>query len=73
MLEMRHYCQRTPDGLIHVTNMVLSCAGQHHVHNDQGFREWSCDVPPRALDWETLKRCKPCDCGLTDGQEKSGM
>ena len=60
---MTHYCQRNPDGLIHVTNMVGGMTGQHHVHGEAEFKKWSENISESAIDWESLKSCEPCDCG----------
>ncbi len=68
MYEMRFYCQRTTNGLIHVTNMLMGLQGQHHVHTDTEFQQWATDVPEVSIDWETLKQSSPCTCGLQNGK-----
>ena len=68
MYEMRFYCQRTPDGLIHVTNMLMGLQGQHHVHTDTEFRRWAASVTESLIDWEVLKQSSPCTCGLQNGK-----
>lgn len=68
-LTMRHYVQRCGN-LIHVTNQIGPYTGQHHVHTEAKFKRWARDKDPSTIDTETLRRCEPCDCGLTAGQVK---
>lgn len=64
-IEMHFYATRTPDGLIHVQNVIDGLLGQHHIHNEQSFERWRKDVPDAIL---TIDE-GACDCGLdTPGQ-----
>jgi hypothetical protein len=69
MFEMNHYVQRTPDGLVHVTNMVGPYEGQHHVHTEKQFTEWAKQVSSRNI--KLLEGCDPCDCGLRAGEVRN--
>ena len=60
---MMHYCQRQADGTIHVTNQIGPYTGQHHIYSQADFDEWASKVSEKAIDWDTLKDCHPCDCG----------
>jgi hypothetical protein len=62
LFAMTHYVQRQGKE-VHVTNVVMGCVGQHHVHTPAGFKRWAKGVEPRALDTKTLAKCDPCDCG----------
>ena len=69
MIRMIHYCQRQPDGSIHVQNAVMGHLGQHHVHTSDDFDRWTKDASGK-IEW--LEGCQPCDCGLAPGERKAG-
>ncbi len=70
MHKMIFYCQRTTEGLIHVTNVLMGCTGQHHVHTDAEFKQWSEGIAESSINWEVLKECDPCTCKLQPGETK---
>ncbi len=71
LITMRHYAQRVGK-IVHVTNAIGPYIGQHHVHTADDFKRWANGIDPRNIDWATLKKSRPCDCGLKPGQVKAG-
>jgi hypothetical protein len=64
IIPMHHYASRTSDGLYHVQNMLGPYAGQHHVHTEKGYREWSKKLNKRYLH---IEDAESCPCGLKPG------
>jgi hypothetical protein len=64
---MRHYVALTPDGLYHVQNMVGTMIGQHHVHSENGYKEWKSKVDEKDIH---LEESEFCPCGLEAGYVK---
>jgi len=62
---MKFYCQKQPDGTIHVQNAVMGHLGQHHVHTAAEFAAWRKGVGAKYL---KLADAKACGCGLEPGQ-----
>ena len=62
--KMRFYVHKTPDGLYHVQNAIGHLVGQHHVHTEQSFSDWS-----KQVEKDEIKMLDngPCDCGLGPG------
>lgn len=63
-IEMHFYATKTPDGKIHVQNVIRGMLGQHHVHNKQSFDRWRKGIKDNAITIEE----GTCDCGLNVGQ-----
>jgi hypothetical protein len=61
---MHHYASRTSDGLYHVQNMLGPYPGQHHVHTEKGYIQWSKKVDKKYLH---LEDAESCPCGLKPG------
>jgi hypothetical protein len=72
-IRMQFYCQRNPDGAIHVQNAVMGHLGQHHVHTQKDWDRWSKTVPAEDISWYPEGKYDPCDCGLKPGEKKSGL
>jgi len=63
-IEMHFYVVRTPDGLYHVTNIVMGHLGQHHVHSEESYERWARGVDKALIHY--LGEGK-CNCGLKSG------
>ena len=63
-IEMEFYATKTPDGKIHVQNVINGLRGQHHVHSAESFERWSRHVNPGNLEIDEGE----CGCGLEVGQ-----
>lgn len=71
--KMVHFWQKQPDGTVHVTNMVGSHTGQHHVHTVASFEEWESSVKAAFTnEFHELTGCDLCDCGLKPGEKRRG-
>jgi hypothetical protein len=66
MIEMHFYIVKNPDGTYHVQNVVMGMLGQHHVHTEKGFKEWSKNIDKRFIHFMD----GVCNCGLKPGDVK---
>lgn len=64
MITMTFYITETKDGLIHVQNMVMGYAGQHHVHTPKGYQEWLKGISERERKTIKIRKVNECQCGL---------
>jgi len=65
-LTMRFYVTETPDGLIHVQNVIGPFLGQHHVHTKEGYEKWkrSGKIKKKNIIYQKGE----CNCGLKPSQ-----
>lgn len=64
---MTHYITKTRDGLYHVQNAIMGMMGQHHVHTEEGFKQWKAGGNIEDQDIVFLDSTK-CSCGLTPSE-----
>jgi hypothetical protein len=60
LMVTHHYAGRTPDGLYHAQNTLGPYAGQHHVHTEKGYLQWSKEIDKRYLHLGDMTAC-PCE------------
>jgi hypothetical protein len=64
-IDMRHAVDITPDGLYHVTNIVMGMRGQHHVHSKEGYERWK--AHNKIPDEKIIIGEGNCNCGMRPG------
>jgi hypothetical protein len=65
MIDMRYAVDITPDGLHHVTNVVMGMRGQHHVHTKEGYDCWKSHN--KIPDENIIIGEGNCNCGMNPG------
>jgi len=65
MIDVRFAVDITPDGLYHVTNVVMGMRGQHHVHSKESYERWK--AQGNISDDRIIIGEGTCDCGMNPG------
>ena len=70
LFTMNFYVNPNTDGTYHIQNAVAGMLGQHHVHDEDGYREWLAGTNPDRV--SILENAADCDCGLIVGEIRNG-
>ena len=66
MIEMHYYVTIAPTKEVHIQNMVMNMAGEHHIHSWKGFFKWKRNIDRKFIHIKNGE----CDCGLKIGDVK---